>query len=175
MAKHVITATAAPSAAPTEIGLHWLDTVAKKEYRSYGTSALGDWVEVGAGASGPETILYIPSSSQSYGVFTINLDTVANNSIEIQPVSNCVVNLTYNTVSSALLNKRRDLFILINPGSGIAAVPLLKFNNAVYTPKGTLPDASYELPVFAFRVTLMGTNGNIVMPFAEYVNYDAAY
>lgn len=173
MAKHVITATSAPAAAPADIGLHWLDTVAQKEYRSYGTSSVGDWVEVGAGggAAGPEDILYIPSGSAVSTVFTIDLDTVANNSIEIQPVSNCKVNLTFNTSTSPLRGQKREMFIFMNPGSGIASVPLFRINGTLVLPKGTPPDAGYELPKFAFKVVLIGSNAGVVTPFIEYVNY----
>ena len=171
MAKHIITATSAPAVAPTQVGLHWLDTVAKKEYRSYGTSSLGDWVEVGAGggAAGPDVPIYIPSSSASYSVFTINLDTVADNVIEIQPLSDCQVNLAFSTYSSPLRDQARELFIVMNPSGGLSGVPQLRVNNSLLNPRGTVPDSSYEMPRFAFRVQLVGSNSNEVMVFAEYV------
>jgi hypothetical protein len=171
MAKHIITATSAPAVAPAQVGLHWLDTVAKKEYRSYGTSSLGDWVEVGAGGGGsaPATPLYIPSSSASYSQFDINLDVVTSNVIEVQPVSNCSVNLTFNSYSSPLRDQSRELFIVMNPGGGLSGVPQFRVNNSLLIPRGTVPDAGYEMPRFAFRVQLVGSNSNEVMVFAEYV------
>lgn len=170
MAKHIITATAAPSSAPERIGLHWLDTVAKKEYRSYGTSSVGDWVEVGAGAGagGSNDILYIPSSQASGSVFTINLDTVDQNYIEVQPVSNCQINLTFNVATPSFELVKRDLFILVKPGSGIAGIPQLRLNNTLKLPKGTPPDAGYELPIFGFQISIMGANDGQAIFFANY-------
>jgi len=53
MGKHIIISDLAPSAAPTEIGTHWIKTSApKKTYLSVGTSAVSDWVEGGGGSGG---------------------------------------------------------------------------------------------------------------------------
>jgi len=43
MAQHVFFGTTAPATAPTAIGQHYIDTVAKKTYISAGTSSSADW------------------------------------------------------------------------------------------------------------------------------------
>lgn len=46
MAKHIITGTAAPVTAPTQLGQHFVDTVSGSVYISKGTSSAADWVDV---------------------------------------------------------------------------------------------------------------------------------
>jgi hypothetical protein len=46
MSVHVLKRTAAPSAAPTEVGQHWIDTVTNRQWLSYGTASVADWIEV---------------------------------------------------------------------------------------------------------------------------------
>lgn len=49
--QHIYTGTIAPSAAPTAVGHHYVDTIAKETYISVGTSSAGDWKQVGSGSS----------------------------------------------------------------------------------------------------------------------------
>ena len=44
--QHIFTGTAAPATAPTAVGHHYVDTVAKKVYQSVGTSSVSDWVSI---------------------------------------------------------------------------------------------------------------------------------
>lgn len=41
--KHIIEATVDPSAAPPEVGVHWVNTTSGKEWFSVGTSTVSDW------------------------------------------------------------------------------------------------------------------------------------
>lgn len=50
---HVIRATAAPTAAPTREGQHWIDTVNKVMYFSVGTSSVSDWVALNVSGTNP--------------------------------------------------------------------------------------------------------------------------
>lgn len=52
--QHVIEYAGPPSAAPTAVSQHWVDTLNKVEYFSVGTSTVADWVarEVGGGGGG---------------------------------------------------------------------------------------------------------------------------
>ena len=65
MSVHVIKGTGAPTTTPTKSGVHYIDTLAKKQYFSVGTSSVADWVEVGSGTSG--------SSSGDSGINYITL------------------------------------------------------------------------------------------------------
>ena len=63
MPRHIITATVAPTAAPTAIGIHYIDTVTGLEYISVGTSTVDDWKVRGSGSGGgavhPATKAYV--------------------------------------------------------------------------------------------------------------------
>lgn len=50
MPRHIYLGTNAPNFAPTGLGHHYIDTVAKKSYVSVGTSASTDWSEGSGGA-----------------------------------------------------------------------------------------------------------------------------
>jgi hypothetical protein len=51
MPRHIYLGTNAPNFAPTGIGHHYIDTVAKKPYTSVGTSSPADWSEGGGGGA----------------------------------------------------------------------------------------------------------------------------
>lgn len=51
MPLHVITGTAAPATAPTDLGQHYIDETNRIGYLSVGTDAVSDWVPV-TGATG---------------------------------------------------------------------------------------------------------------------------
>jgi len=44
MAQHIVTGIVPPASAPTDLGMHYIDTVAKKAYLSVGTSSSADWL-----------------------------------------------------------------------------------------------------------------------------------
>lgn len=49
MIMHVIEADGAPNITPQFVGQHWVDTVAKLNYISVGTSSVTDWVQTASG------------------------------------------------------------------------------------------------------------------------------
>jgi hypothetical protein len=51
MPRHIYLGTNAPNFAPTGIGHHYIDTVAKKPYVSVGTTSSADWSEGGGGGA----------------------------------------------------------------------------------------------------------------------------
>lgn len=58
MALHLTKGQGAPSEAPTEIGVHYIDEQGKRSYFSVGTDSVNDWLlSAGAGASGTFTAL----------------------------------------------------------------------------------------------------------------------
>ena len=49
MSVHVLKRTVAPSAAPTVVGSHWVDTTTSKQWLAMGTATVADWVEITQG------------------------------------------------------------------------------------------------------------------------------
>lgn len=50
--QHIFTGIVAPDAAPTEVGHHYVDTVAGDHYLSVGTATVADWALLGSGTGG---------------------------------------------------------------------------------------------------------------------------
>lgn len=75
---HVIRATVDPSAAPTDVGAHWINTSSGAHWLANGTSAVGDWQLVGAG--GADTYL---SNLDSPTAINQNLLPVTDNTKDI--------------------------------------------------------------------------------------------
>ena len=49
---HIIRAAVNPTAAPDQVGVHWVNTVTKQTFFSVGTGVVGDWKELGAAGGG---------------------------------------------------------------------------------------------------------------------------
>lgn len=68
MAQHITTGSGAPSAAPTRIGVHYIDTTNGAEYISVDTSSVNDWILRGSGSGGgsphPATRSYVVDYSK---------------------------------------------------------------------------------------------------------------
>ena len=65
MALHVIKGIIPPASPPTELGEHYVDTVALKHYLAVGTSSVSNWVLVGDGAA-TESFLSLTDTPSSY-------------------------------------------------------------------------------------------------------------
>lgn len=68
MSQHVFQFDGPPSAAPTTIGAHWIDTLNDKEYRSMGTATVADWVEQNTGGGGGGGGVNLPGIGLSVSV-----------------------------------------------------------------------------------------------------------
>lgn len=76
MARHIILDTAAPSAAPTAEGVHWIKTTDPKgAWLSVGTATVDDWLEQGAGGGG--TALSVAGADLAGDPIVVsNVDTI---------------------------------------------------------------------------------------------------
>lgn len=76
-APHIVRKAVSPTTAPTEAGIHWIDTVLKKHFFSVGTDTVADWIELGSGGG----------TSIVNGTATLVAGTVTINTVSITAIS----------------------------------------------------------------------------------------
>lgn len=148
---HLIKATTPPSAAPTEVSQHYINTAAKKIYLSVGTSSVNDWKEIktdfgtfdtavenltnSVNSKLPATYTQINTDNARALINSRNIITV-NGTTHLPLISNLAVGSyvtflkfktlapTIDTTDSAniILNKGTDTAIIYNINSEITFV-----------------------------------------------------
>lgn len=130
MARHVIVASSAPSAAPDFKGQHYIDDAEPAHYLAVGTSSVNDWQKVGSGGG------VNPQDVYDNGDITDPLAVDVANGFAQKATVNTVTNYTIAPAAPPDTSKMWRIYLYIEN-------PMSAFMNIAWTGV-TLPTDSFE-------------------------------